>query len=215
MSRFVILLGGDLIRTPRVDRSVAGARVIAADGGMRHAKMLGVAPELWTGDFDSVPDGLAAEWPDVPREVFPAAKDKTDGELAVVAALARGATSLTLAGAFGGPRADHAFLHLALAMRLAEEGLPTTLTDGAQEGQPLLDGETRFDYAPGTLFSVVGFSELSGLSVEGARWPLFRVSVPLGSSWTLSNEVADGLSISLEGGRAMLIAHPYPAEQRT
>jgi thiamine pyrophosphokinase len=215
MSRFVILLGGDLIRTPRVDRSVAGARVIAADGGMRHAAMLGVVPELWTGDFDSVPDSLAAEWPDVPREVFPPAKDKSDGELAVAAALARGATSLTLAGAFGGPRADHAFLHLALAMRLAEEGVPTTLTDGAQEGRPLLKGEADFDYAPGTLFSVVGFSELLGLSVEGARWPLDRVIVPLGSSWTLSNEVAGGLRIVLEDGRAMLIAHPYPVEQRT
>jgi thiamine pyrophosphokinase len=214
MSRFVILLGGDLIRTPRVDRAVAGARVIAADGGMRHAALLGVVPELWTGDFDSVPDGLAAEWPDVPREVFPSAKDKSDGELAVAAALARGATSLVLAGAFGGARADHAFLHLALAIRLAEEGVPTSLTDGAQEGWPLLDGEAGFDYAPGTLFSVVGFSELSGLSVEGARWPLYRVTVPLGSSWTLSNEVADGLRVILENGRAMLIAHPYPAGQR-
>jgi thiamine pyrophosphokinase len=214
MSRFVILLGGDLIRTPRVDRAVAGARVIAADGGMRHAKMLEVVPELWTGDFDSVPDGLEAQWPDVPREMFPSAKDKSDGELAVAAALARGATSLLFAGAFGGPRADHAFLHLALAMRLADEGVPTSLTDGAQEGWPLLEGEARFDYAPGTLFSVVGFSELKGLSVEGARWPLDKVIVPLGSSWTLSNEVADGLRISLEHGRAMLIAHPYPAEQQ-
>jgi thiamine pyrophosphokinase len=211
MSRFVILLGGDLLRTPRVDRAVAGARVIAADGGMRHAATLGVMPELWTGDFDSVPDGLVAKWPDVPREVFPAGKDKTDGELAIDAALARGATSLLFAGAFGGARADHAFLHLVLALRLSAEGVPTALTDGAQEGQPLSIGENGFDYAPGTLFSILGFSDLAGLSVQGARWPLERVSMPLGSSRTLSNEVTENLKISLESGRAMLIAHPYPA----
>jgi thiamine pyrophosphokinase len=94
-------------------------------------------------------------------------------------------------------------------MRLSEEGVPTTLTDGAQEGMPLPLGESRFDYASGTLFSILGFSELSGLSVAGARWPLDQVIVPLGSSLTLSNEVTEGLTISLERGRAMLIAHPF------
>src|SRR5262245_35793709 len=191
MSRFVILLGGDLVRTPRVDRAIAGARVIAADGGMRHAATLGVVPELWTGDFDSVPDALAAEWPQVEREVFPAAKDQTDGEIAVAAALKRGATSLLLAGAFGGARADHAFLHMVLALRLSEQGVPTALTDGAQEGHPLPPGQQSFDYEPGTLFSILGFTDLTGLSVAGARWPLDRITMPLGSSLTLSNEVTD------------------------
>ena len=212
MSRFVILLGGDFFRTPRVEAQVAGARVIAADSGIRHATTLGVQPELWTGDFDSVSDELAAAWPDVPREVFPSGKDKTDGELAVQAAIARGATSLVLAGAFGGPRADHAFLHLALALRLAEQGLPTLLTSGAQEGQPLLPGETRFDFAPGTLFSVLGFSDLTGLSVIGARWPLDRITMAFGSSLTISNEVAGDLTVAIGTGRALLVAHPYPSD---
>ena len=210
MSRFVILLGGDLVPTPRVNRALDGARVIAADGGMRHAAALGVAPELWTGDFDSVSAELLAAWPDTAREIFPAGKDKTDGELAVDAALARGATSLVLAGAFGGARADHAYLHLALAVKLFEQGVPVSLTDGAQEGHPLPLALARFDFAPGTLFSVIGFSELVGLAVRGARWPLNRIMMPFGSSLTISNEVTGELEIELGQGRAMLIAHPYP-----
>lgn len=210
MSRFVILLGGNIQPTPRLAAQLAGARVIAADGGMRHAAALGLAPELWTGDFDSVTEDLVAAWPDIPRETFPAAKDKTDGEIAVTAALARGATSLVLAGAFGGARADHAFLHLALAIKLAEKGFATVLTDGRQEGRPLLTGSTEFDYTPGTLFSILGFSDLVGLSVHGARWPLDRVAMPYGSSLTISNEVTGDLRIELESGRAMLVAHPYP-----
>ena len=58
MSRFIILLGGKLVRTPRLDAQMAGARVIAADAGMCHAAMLGVVPELWVGDFDSAPADL-------------------------------------------------------------------------------------------------------------------------------------------------------------
>jgi thiamine pyrophosphokinase len=212
MSRFVILLGGDFSRTPRIDAQVAGARFIAADSGIRHAVALGVTPELWTGDFDSVSDELASAWPDVPREIFPAGKDKTDGELAVQAAIDRGATSLVLAGAFGGPRADHAFLHLALALRLAEAGLPTLLTSGAQEGCPLLPGATDFDFAAGTLFSVLGFSDLTGLSVSGARWPLDRITMAFGSSLTISNEVTRDLRIEVGSGRALLLAHPYPSD---
>ncbi|RUW67389.1 MULTISPECIES: thiamine diphosphokinase [unclassified Mesorhizobium] len=210
MGTFTILLGGDLVRTPRLDSQLAGARVIAADGGIGHARMLGLTPELWVGDFDSVPADLPHDLAAVPRQVFPAEKDKTDGELAIAAALERGATGLVLAGAFGGKRADHAFLHLALAVRLAEAGMSVLLTSGAQEGIPLLPGKAGFDYADGTLFSVLGFSDLSGLSVTGAKWPLDQVEVAFGSSLTISNEVKGRLEIALGHGRALLLAHPYP-----
>ena len=83
MSRFIILLGGKLVRTPRLDAQVAGARVIAADAGMNHAKTLGITPELWVGDFDSVTDELEAEFAAIPQNRYPQDKDNTDGELAV------------------------------------------------------------------------------------------------------------------------------------
>lgn len=211
MTRFTILLGGELLRTPLVDRQVAGSRVIAADAGIRHATTLELMPELWLGDFDSVPADVDPRFADLPRETFPEEKDKTDGELAIAAALQRGATSLVLVGAFGGPRADHAFLHLALALRLAEAGTEVILTSGRQEAHPLLPGTMSFDYDDGTLFSVLAFSELSGLSEEGAKWPLNGVDVPFGSSLTLSNEVRGTLRVSLGSGRALLLAHPFPA----
>jgi thiamine pyrophosphokinase len=210
MSRFAILLGGGLVRTPRLDAQVAGARVIAADSGIRHAASLGVTPELWVGDFDSVPPVLPAHYADIPRKTFPHEKDQTDGELAIAEALGLGATSLVLCGAFGGQRADHEFLHLALAVQLAEAGIEVMLTSGAQEGFPLLSGTAEFDYEDGTLFSILSFSELVGLSVEGAKWPLDRVEVAFGSSLTISNETRGRLRISLERGRAVLLAHPYP-----
>ena len=208
MARFAILLGGDLTVTPRLSRQIDGARVIAADSGMRHAKALVVVPELWTGDFDSVDDGMRSAHRDVPVELFPAEKDMTDGEIAIDAALKRGASELVLVGAFGGTRADHAFLHLTAAIRLAESGTACLLTSGNQEGVPFLAGEHHFDYDDGTVFSILSFSDLEGLSLDGAKWPLSQRRVAFGSSLTLSNEVAGDLTVRLDSGRALLVAHP-------
>src|SRR5690606_28887315 len=138
---------------------------------------------------------------------FPEEKDRTDGELAVEIARSRGATDLLLAGAFGGPRADHALLLAVQAVRLAKEGLNVILCDGRQEGQPLLAGEYWPDLAEGTLFSLIGFTELKGLTVTGARWPLHERDVPLGSSLTLSNSAQGEVRIALRSGKALLIAN--------
>lgn len=209
MSLFTILLGGELVRTPRLHAQIAGSRVIAADSGMRHAATLGVVPELWAGDFDSVTAEERAAHAGIPVAAYPPDKDATDGEIAVDEALARGATRLVLAGAFGGPRPDHAFRHLAAALAMAESGVGVLLTSGTQEGLPLLPGVAYdLDYAEGTMFSVIGFTELAALTLTGAKWPLARRDVPFGSSLTLSNEVRGRLTARLEAGRAMLIAHP-------
>jgi thiamine pyrophosphokinase len=208
MSTFAILLGGDLVRTPRLDAAIGQARVIAADSGIRHAAMLGVTPELWIGDFDSVTAAEIALHAGIERDMHPPEKDSTDGELAAEAAIARGATHLVMVGAFGGERADHAFLHMTAAIRLAERGLTVLLSSGNEEGAPLLPGEHGFDLPDGTLFSILAFSPLSGLTVSGAKWPLADVELAFGSSLTLSNEVRGDLRVSLRQGRALLLARP-------
>jgi thiamine pyrophosphokinase len=207
MSQFTLLLGGDLHVTPRLIAQVAGSRVIAADSGIRHAGALGLEPEIWVGDFDSSDADLMALMDRVPRQSFPPEKDCTDGELAVELALREGATELVLVGAFGGARADHAFLHMTMALRLAEAGSKVLLSSGDQEGVPLLVGPHRFDYAANTLFSVLGFTDMA-VSITGARWPLHQRAVPFGSSLTLSNFVSGSLSLELHSGRALLVAHP-------
>lgn len=210
-ARFLILLGGVVVPTARLRRQIAGARVLAADSGIAHADALGVAPELWLGDFDSADAAMIDRFAAVPRKGFPAAKNRTDGELAAAEALKHGAEELVLAGAFGG-RADHAFLHLSLGLKLAEGGTSVILSSGEEEGRPLLPGEAAFDFSPGTTFSVLAFSRLDGLSISGARWPLDRAAVPFGASLTISNRVEGELRIGLEKGRALLVAQTEPKE---
>ena len=88
---------------PVLHRQMAGARVIAADSGMKHARALAVMPELWVGDFDSSGSELLLDYAHVPRQTHPADKDATDGEIAVAAALKLGAREFILIGGLGGP----------------------------------------------------------------------------------------------------------------
>jgi len=208
MSKFVLLLGGTVHVTDRLLRLVAGARVLAADGGIAHAKPLGLEPELWLGDFDSTSPELDAEYAHVPRVAFPAEKDMTDGELALNEAYRLGATEVVLCGAFGGQRTDHTLLHLTMATRYAAEGRTLVLSSGYEEAHPLVAGSYDFDFADGTLFSIVAFSQLHGLFIDGARWPLENVELSFGSSLTVSNAVRGNLHVSLHSGKAILIAAP-------
>ncbi|KQT47430.1 thiamine pyrophosphokinase [Aureimonas sp. Leaf454] len=206
MSRFTILLAGTIRPTSALIADVAATRVIAADRGMRHAEPLGIVPELWIGDFDSADAELQARHAGVVRRTFPRDKDKTDGELAIETALARGATSLLVVGASGGPRTDHAFMHLVLALGLAERGIPVELFDGAERAVPLVEGQaTRLQAVPGAAFSVLRFSDVEGLSISGAKWPLENMSLSFASILTQSNEATGPVEVSLSKGRAVLI----------
>ena len=208
-STFTILLGGELSLTERLRDAIRDSRFIAADGGMRHAAALGIQPELWVGDFDSTPADLEGAFPVVPKQPYPAAKAETDGEIAVSEAIARGARRLILAGALGGERSDHALQHLLSAVNLAEQGFEMLLTSGKEEAVPLLAGTIELDLPKGSLFSVPGFSELTGLFIENARYPLKDFHLPFGSSRTISNVAEGKVRFSLRSGRAIVLARPY------
>lgn len=196
-----ILVGGRLTSSPALTALPRPDLIIAADGGARHAALLGVRIDLWVGDFDSS-EGVNV---DAPREQHPAAKDSTDFELAVSAARQRGATELVILGAFGG-RFDHAFALALGACRLAGKGLKVSLHSGDEAGYPLLPGApVTLTLRAGQIFSVLAASDLRSLTLRGARWPLSRVDVPLGSGLTVSNEAAGGvLGAELAGGVALL-----------
>ncbi len=206
MAEVWILVGGELHGTVELRRRRAERPdlVIAADGGIRHAGLLGVRPDLWVGDFDSS-DLHDPRFADIPREPVPRAKDFTDAELALRVATERGATHVTFWGAFGG-RVDHT---LALALLAVRTGPHVELHGGDQSALPLVAGQdTIFPTFPGQVLSVVALDDLAGLSLAGVRWPLRDADVPVGSGWTLSNE-ATGVAVRAEvqSGRALLVRH--------
>ncbi|AQT48358.1 MULTISPECIES: thiamine diphosphokinase [Bartonella] len=206
MKSYTIVLDGHLQVTGRLISQIGKSNVIVADGAIRYIEALHVKPELWVGDFDSTGSGLKLKYNTIEQRSFPVAKDKTDGELAIDFALERGAERIILCGALGGKRSDHAFFHFAHALAMKKKGIDVLLTSGNEEGYAILPGHYTFDFPVGTIFSLIGFDDLGGLTIEGARWPLFEKNVPFGSSLTLSNEVNGKLQLHLSTGRALLLA---------
>jgi thiamine pyrophosphokinase len=206
MTKCVVLLGGDITPSARLVTLCHGAMVIAADSGVRHAGALSLSVDCWLGDFDSTTPDMARHYAHLPRKVFPADKDKTDGELAIDEGIARGADQFVLVGAFGGARTDHALLHNFQALALARLGYDVVLTNGLEEAVPLLPGTNTFQLARDTQFSVIGFGPLHGVTIEGAKWPLTDRNVEIGSSLTLSNVALGPVTVSIKSGEALFIA---------
>jgi thiamine pyrophosphokinase len=207
MSRFAILLSGDLVVTPRLRRQIAGARVIAADRGMKHARALGFVPELWVGDFDSSGSELLLDYAHVPRQTHPTDKDATDGEIAVGEALRRGANEIILIGGLGG-ESDHATANLGLALHLAKSGHKCLISNGNEEAYPLTAGSYDFDFGPQSRFSIVPWSDVKGLNLTGVKWPLKDKALTLGTSFTMSNVALGPVKLSFTSGIAIAIAYP-------
>lgn len=207
MKKITILLGGHVKVTSRLLNQIKGSRVIAADSGIGHAKALGLQPFLWLGDFDSSNQEDFPCYVDIPRQIFPVEKDMTDGEIAVHAALEEGAEEIILCGAFGGSRSDHSLLHMTMATTLAQKGIKVLLTSGTEDGIPLVRGGYDFDFPDKSLFSIIAFSDIAGLTIKGAHWQLQDATLGFGSSLTLSNQVDGSLFVSLASGRGILMAN--------
>jgi thiamine pyrophosphokinase len=201
----VILLGGDIAATERLKHQCKDALVLAADSGIRHADALGLEVDLWLGDFDSTTPALSRRFASVPRHTYPREKDKTDGELAIDEGIARGAQRFVLVGAFGGERTDHAMLHAFQSLVLVRRNFDVLMTSGREEAVPLVAGTYTFNLQPETIFSLVGFADMNGVTISGARWPLGDRHVPLGSSLTLSNIAEGQVIVTIASGEGLFM----------
>ena len=116
----VVVAGGHPLGSAGARRCPHGAMVIAADGGVDRALALGLHVDLAIGDFDSVSAaGLAAaEAAGARVERHPTAKDATDLELALDAAIALAPARILVVGS-GGGRLDHLLGSVLLLARRA------------------------------------------------------------------------------------------------
>ena len=118
--RTALVLAAGTIPLPRlIPPLLEGADiVIAADGGLELARTLKLTPDLLVGDMDSVSRSALDAFPDVPRQTHDTDKDELDLELAILAALERGADEIRVLGAFGS-RFDQSVAALLIAARYA------------------------------------------------------------------------------------------------
>ncbi len=189
--------------------------VIAADAGATTADVLGLRPDLAVGDFDSIgPGGLERlRAAGIAVEIAPTAKDESDTELAVRAAVARGADALTIVGGLGG-RPAHLVANIALLALPELEGLATELLDGSTRVGLVRPGQVReLAGRVGDLVSLMPLGpRVDGVTTAGLAWPLDDEPLPLGPARGLSNiRVATVARVSIRSGILVVIETVRPA----
>ncbi len=232
-ARHAIIVGdGDVPERVELDAAWPGWAtdadlVIAADGGARKAGRVGLAPQLVVGDGDSLGVAGIAEVraAGVPLELAAVAKDELDLELAILAAVARGASRITILGALGGPRFDHAVANMWLLAHPILEGRPTLILDSGTRVR-LLTAPTTRDAAPasgdaaparpaeavlvglpGDLVSLFPFGTGAvGVTTAGLVYPLRDEPLRAGPARGLSNvRTRPEARVSLRSGRLLIV----------
>lgn len=214
----LVLAAGDLPLPQLWPQLLSGVSVVvAADAGLAHARVLGVTPDVLVGDLDSVGSSDLAAFPALPRETYPVDKDDLDLELALDAALERGAGKLRVAGAFGG-RFDHSLAALLVAARYARAGAELSLFGGAHEARLLVGPTTlNLSLAEATTVSLLSLSEASMVSSSGLAFGLQHTTLPFGRGLGVSNHsTLPEVSVTVHHGTlAMLLEHrAVPSDAR-
>ncbi|HET7169873.1 MAG TPA: thiamine diphosphokinase [Candidatus Limnocylindrales bacterium] len=221
----IILADGDVGPRTALDDAwpgwrSSGAIVIAADGGARHAGPLGLRIDRWVGDGDSIDEAdlaaLAAAG--VPIERARSDKDESDTELAILAGLRLAPTAITILGALGGPRLDHALANLGLlAMpelrQLDVRLLAATARVRYLQAPAVDDAPVSMSLAGpvggGVSLLPVG-TDAHGVTTSGLAYALEDEPLRVGRTRGLSNVRTDGTraAVVLRAGRLLVVETP-------
>jgi thiamine pyrophosphokinase len=223
----LVVANGDVPSRPALDSAWPGwdadiADVIAADGGLVRARALGVVPNLLIGDMDSLAPALAADAEAEGIAILRARvdKDESDAELALLEAVRRGATRVTVLGAFGGPRLDHALANLWLLAHPRLAGIDIVLLDAGSRASlltaPAADGSAVLRRLPGPVGSTVSLLPLggdaTGITTAGLRYPLLDEPLITGPARGLSNvRTGTDASVTVRRGRLLVVETAFAA----
>ena len=207
----VIVSGGGLPAASVIDRLPAHRFVIAADSGLDHAVALGLDVDLVVGDLDSVSATALhdAEQRGVAVERHPVDKDAIDTELAIEAALARGARRLVVISG-GGDRLDQVLAGLLVLAHPSLAAVDTQAWAGPAWLRALQGpASAAIEGRAGAYVSLLPLhGRADGVTTAGLRYPLLAEPLHPGSSRGVSNEFVGGPAcVSLERG-ALLVVVP-------
>lgn len=218
LARTIIIANGNLTNPARARRRIrAGDQVICANGGVHHARAMGLKPDLIVGDMDSLDPALRTELEaaGVRFEEHPSRKDETDLELALRLAIDEGATEIEILAMLGG-RLDQSLANLLLLARPEWASAQLRATEGDQTIWPVQGGQEKtIAGTVGDLLSLVPLTPLvTGVTLEGVEWPLHAANLRFGSTLTVSNRLAAPVvRLWVEEGTVLVIHQPCVSEE--
>ena len=222
----VVVAAGDIPARAALDRAWPGwataiAGVVAADGGLAGAHALGLTTTVVVGDMDSVdPHELAVAEAAGTRVVRASSdKDESDTELALIEAVGLGATRLTVLGALGGLRIDHALANVWLLALPRIATIPTVLLDDRARVSlleaPGPDGAPATRALPGPIGATVSLlpfgGDVEGVTTRDLRYPLRDEALAAGPARGLSNvRTGPDAAVTIRAGRLLIVEGTPP-----
>lgn len=181
--------------------------LIAVDGGLHHLRALGLWPNLLIGDLDSISGQEREEAAQFGAEIvqFPAHKDETDLELALLEAARRQFDALLLVGMLGG-RLDQTLANLFLLLLPELAGRDVRVLEADQEISVIRQrAEIR-----GQVGDVVSLMPLQGdaegVATAGLEYPLRDETLHADRGRGVSNRmVSTRAEVSLRKGNLLCI----------
>jgi thiamine pyrophosphokinase len=179
--------------------------LLAVDRGLEATEVLGLAPDLIIGDFDSYrgDQAIEARYPEAQILTFSSVKDWTDTELALQKAIelcgsSEGEAVIDLYGAFGN-RMDHTFANLMLLGSLEQKSPRIRALDPDNEVERLFPGTYSVKRKEGFNVSVLSLDESATVSLRGFEYD--------GEKLILLRKGTMGVSNCLKGSEGILTLH--------
>ena len=179
-----------------------GDWVIAADGGYRALRALGLRADLVVGDFDSL-----EERPDHPNVMtLPREKDDTDMAVALEMGVKRGYRTFRLYGGTGG-RIDHTLANLQCLTWLSRRGCRGELYGENWTAAAVTDGALTFDASHRGYVSVFCQGDRAeGVTLRGLKYPLDSAALTPDVTLGVSNEFTGAeSSIAVRTGTLLVV----------
>jgi len=214
LNRVIIIANGNFSNLDFYRREIKNDDyVICADGGAKHAVLLGIRPHLVVGDLDSIDTQVYTSLQGGMTEFikYPAEKNESDLELALEKALAMQPKEIIIWGALG-KRVDHFFANLMLLTLPLKRGIKTKLIDEDHEIF-VVDKGIELEGEKGDYLSLFPLSqEVRGIITRGLKYPLKGETLSLGPTRGLSNEfLGYRAEVTFDDGLLLVIKVKRPA----
>ncbi|MFX3624612.1 MAG: thiamine diphosphokinase [Ectobacillus sp.] len=190
-----IMAGGPEDHHPDLDVCKnAGVVWAAVDRGVYYLLKKGIVPNVAFGDYDSVTEEELA-WIEKKLKhihIVPREKDETDLELALHWAIEQRPNAIWILGATGG-RLDHALANVQMLIKGVEAGICMKIIDYKNEitlkkpGLYHIEADVKYPY-----LSFLPMTEkVTGITLEGVKYPLQNKTIYWGSTLCISNELVE------------------------
>jgi len=194
---FLIVSGGDQPGRELMTGLAAEAdMIIAADRGARYCLDGGITPDLVVGDMDSIDAQTSRKIAESDCEMkrYGTDKDRTDTEIALDEAIARGAKSIEIIGATG-DRVDHTLANIHLLLRALSHGIEARISTDTQQIF-LIDSQKSIRGCAGMTISFLPLSErVTGITLTGFRYALENSDMEIGRPYGISNVIESDVAL--------------------